>query len=102
VSDPREVEERRFGAIQALRAVTECLRESNPQAIFGPVGGKDAAAGIDQTKIQSINNRWADKASDVLVRGLDLADKIAIDALDLFEGEPSRSTSSSRTPSAVA
>lgn len=87
MSDAREVEERRFGAIQALRAVTECLRESNPTTIFA-VGAKNESA-LDSTKVQSINNRWADKASDVLVRALDLADKVAIDALDLFEGEPS-------------
>ena len=84
MGDARAVEERRFGAIQALRAVTECLKESNPQAIFsGPKG--DAA--LDQTKLQSINNRWADKASDVLVNSLELADRINADALDLFSGE---------------
>lgn len=88
MSDAREVEERRFGAIQALRAVTECLRESNPSTIFGGATAKGEAA-LDSTKVQSINNRWADKASDVLVRALDLADKVAIDALDLFEGEAS-------------
>jgi hypothetical protein len=84
VQDARVVEERRFGAIQALRAVTECLRESNPQTIFS-AGAKDSPV-LDPTKVQSINNRWAEKASDVLVRALDLADRVAIDALDLFEG----------------
>jgi hypothetical protein len=85
VPDARQVEERRFGAIQALRAVTECLRESNPQTIFSP-GAKGDPAGLDPTKLQGINNAWATKASDVLVRALDLADKVAIDALDLFDG----------------
>lgn len=85
--DARAVEERRFGAIQALRAVTECLRESNPQSIFS--GGPKGESALDSTKVQSIANRWADKASDVLVRALDLADKVAIDALDLFDGRPS-------------
>ena len=86
MQDARAVEERRFGAIQALKAVTECLRESNPQAIFAG-GAKDTA--LDPTKVQSINNRWADKASDVLVNALELADRIGMDALDLFKGEPS-------------
>ena len=87
--DAREVEERRFGAIQALRTVSECLRETNPQAIFVNGAGKGEQPTLDPTKIQSIANRWADKASDVLLRSLDLADRIALDALDLFTGEPS-------------
>jgi hypothetical protein len=87
VQDARVVEERRFGAIQALKAVTECLRESNPQAIFA-AGAKDST--LDATQVQAINNRWANKAGDVLVNTLELADKIGLDALDLFEGVESR------------
>lgn len=82
----RQVEERRFGAIQALRAVVECLRESNPQTIFsGPEKGKDM---LDSTKVQAIANRWADKASDVLCTALELANRIAVDTLGLFAEEP--------------
>lgn len=86
MADTRNVEERRFAAIQALRTVVECLKESNPQAVF--TEGKQSL--LDPTKVQAIANRWADKASDVLLRALELADRIAVDALDMFAGEPSR------------
>jgi hypothetical protein len=83
----REVEERRYAAVTALRAMVECLRETNPQTIFGGIGAKDAASSaLDPTKVQSISNRWADKASDVLVNALVLADRIGADALDAFGG----------------
>ena len=81
MADSRAVEERRFGAIQALRAVVECLRESNPQNIFQV--NKDAT--LETAKVQAIATRWADKASDVLLKSLDLADRVAGDALLLFE-----------------
>lgn len=84
--DIRALEERRYGAITALKAIVECLRETNPQHIFAI--GKEST--IDPTKLQSINNRWADRASDVLSRTLDLADRIGIDALNMFTGEDSR------------
>jgi hypothetical protein len=77
------MEERRFAAITAMRAVGEFLRETAPPSIFA--AGKEGAI-IDSTKYQSIANRWADKASDVLVETLDLAQMINADALSLFEG----------------
>jgi len=80
-TDLREVEERRFGAVQALNAVVDCLRSTNPQAIFTPVKG-DAA--LEPMKLQSINNRWADKAADVLLKALTLAERVADDGLSLF------------------
>src|SRR4051812_39585061 len=95
--DIRALEERRYGAITALKAIVECLKETNPQYIF--VVGKDSM--LDQTKLQSINNRWADRASDVLSRTLDLADRIGLDALDMFTGEVSRAKVSG-TPSGDA
>jgi hypothetical protein len=85
VPDLREVEERRYAAVTALRAMVECLRETNPQAIF-LAGGKADAGGLDSTKLQTIGNRWADKASDVLLNALTLADRIGADALDAFDG----------------
>jgi hypothetical protein len=91
--DSRAVDERRFASIQALRAVAECLRESSPQSIFG---GKDSL--LDSTKIQSISNRWADKAADVLLRALELADRIAVDTLELF-AEVDDAASSGTRPS---
>jgi hypothetical protein len=81
----REIEERRYGAVTALRAMVECLKDTNPQAIFAQPG-KEASA-LDTTKVQAISNRWADKASDVLIQALSLADRIGADALDMFEGE---------------
>lgn len=77
----RDVEARRFGAVQALQAVVSCLRDTNPQAIFVPVKGDSA---VDSMKLQSINNRWADKASDVLLKALELAEAIGEDGLALF------------------
>jgi hypothetical protein len=78
----REVEERRFAAVQALRAVVECLRDTNPAAIFSAGKGESP---IDIGKLQSINNRWADKASDVLMKALDLADAVGNDGLAMFK-----------------
>lgn len=86
MSDLRLVEDRRYAAVTALRAMVECLRETNPQAIFS-AGAKTDNSGLDPTKVQSISNRWADKASDVLVNALTLADRIGADALDAFDGE---------------
>lgn len=85
MNELREVEERRYAAVTALRAMVECLRDTNPTTIF-PFGKGEAAGGLDTTKVQSITNRWADKASDVLVNALTLADKIGADALDAFSG----------------
>jgi hypothetical protein len=77
----REIETRRYGAVQALQAIVECLRDTNPQTIFrGPKGDGE----LDGMKLQSINNRWADKAADVLSKALDLADAIGDDALKMF------------------
>jgi hypothetical protein len=81
----REIEERRFGAVQALRAVVECLRDTNPAAIFSAAKGENP---IDIGKLQSINNRWADKASDVLMKALDLAEAVGNDGLALFKHPP--------------
>ena len=80
--DNREVEERRFGAVQALTAVVTCLRETNPQTIFSTGKGETA---MEPMKLQSINNRWADKASDVLLKALELAEAIGEDGLALFK-----------------
>ena len=82
----REVEERRFGAVQALQAVVNCLRDTNPQAIFAVGKGE---SGLEPMKLQTINNRWADKASDVLLKALELASAIGDDGLALFN-HPSR------------
>lgn len=79
------MEARRFAAIQGLRAVVDCLRESNPQTIFG--SAKDGV--LETAKVQAIATRWADKASDVLLRALELADRVAGDTLMLFEEEES-------------
>jgi hypothetical protein len=87
VSDVREVEDRRFNALQALKGVTDALRETNPQTIF-PVASKDGV-GLDTAKMQSIANRWADEAGSVLIDALRLAKAINADALNLFTGEPS-------------
>jgi len=76
----REAEERRYGAVQALNAVVECLRETNPQTIFS---SKDAG-GLEPMKLQNINNRWAEKAADVLGTALDLAECIGVDAMQMF------------------
>jgi hypothetical protein len=78
----RDVEERRFAAVTALKAMVECLRDTNPTGIFP----SDKAGLIDNTKTQAITNRWADKASDVLVQSLELAERIGADALDMFDG----------------
>lgn len=83
MSDLRVVEERRYGAVQALHAVVECLRDTNPQTIFVPSKGSESS--LEPMKIQSINNRWADKASDVLLTALDLAQAIGNDGLELFK-----------------
>jgi hypothetical protein len=80
--DNREVEERRFGAVQALQAVVGCLRDTNPQAIFAVGKGETA---VEAMKLQSISNRWADKASDVLLKALELAEAIGDDGLALFQ-----------------
>ena len=77
----RETEARRYGAVQALRAVVDCLRETSPQAIFA---GKDGSE-LEAMKLQSINNQWADKAADVLGTALDLAALIGTDAMELFK-----------------
>lgn len=79
----RDVEERRFAAVTALRAMVECLKETNPAAIFPA----EKSGMLDGTKSQAIANRWADKASDVLVQSLELAERVGIDALDMFDGE---------------
>lgn len=88
MSDVREIEERRFAAVTALRAMVECLRETNPQVIFP--AAKEGS--LDPTKVQAISNRWADKASDVLLQALGLADRIGLDALDMFTGSDSEVT----------
>lgn len=80
--DNREVEERRFGAVQALTAVVSCLKETNPQTIFAVGKGE---SGMEPMKLQSINNRWADKAADVLLKALELAEAIGEDGLALFK-----------------
>jgi len=80
--DIREIEERRFGAVQALHAVVECLKETNPHVIFS--GGKGEGS-MEPMKLQSICNRWADKASDVLMKALQLAEAIGDDGLELFK-----------------
>jgi hypothetical protein len=77
----REAEERRYGAVQALNAVVECLRETNPQTIFSAKEG----SGLEPMKLQNINNRWAEKAADVLGTALDLADCIGVDAMAMFK-----------------
>src|SRR5215218_1831275 len=82
MENAREIEERRFAAIATMTAVGEFLRGTAPSAIFA--AGKDGPS-IDTTKYQSISNRWADKASDVLVETLDLAQRINADALALFD-----------------
>lgn len=87
--DVREIEERRFAAVTALRAMVECLKDTNPAAIF-PTGKE--GSGLDSSKVQAISNRWADKASDVLLQALSLADRIGLDALDMFAGEDSERT----------
>lgn len=81
-NDSRAIEERRFGAVQALHAVVECLRDTNPQAIFSTGKGDTA---LEPMKLQSINNRWADKASDVLLKALELAEAVGDDGLALFK-----------------
>lgn len=78
----REIEERRFGAVQALNAVVECLKSTNPSVIFAPAGKGDAT--LEPMKVQSISNRWADKASDVLMKALELAEAVGNDGLALF------------------
>lgn len=83
MAEYREVEERRYAAITALRAMVECLKETNPAMIFP----SDKSGLLEGTKTQSIANRWADKASDVLVQSLELADRIGVDALDMFDGK---------------
>ena len=80
--DTREIEERRYGAIQALRAVVECLKETNPQNIFA-VGKSDQF--VNEDKIKNISNRWAEKAADVLMKALELADAVGNDGLELFK-----------------
>lgn len=80
--DNRQVEERRFGAVQALQAVVACLRDTNPQTIFQQGKGE---ASVEAMKLQSISNRWADKASDVLLKALELAEAIGNDGLELFK-----------------
>jgi hypothetical protein len=81
----RQLDERRFVAITSLRAMVEALKETNPVAIFP----SEKAGILDSAKTQTIANRWADKAADVLLRSLDLADRIGVDALDLFDGTKS-------------
>jgi hypothetical protein len=78
----REIEERRFGAVQALNAVVECLKSTNPMVIFSVGKGEPA---IEPMKVQSITNRWADKASDVLMKALELAEAVGNDGLALFQ-----------------
>ena len=80
--DLRQVEERRFAAVTALRAMVDCLKETNPAAIFPA----EKAGLLDGTKSQAIANRWADKASDALVQSLELAERVGADALDMFNG----------------
>lgn len=94
MSDIRQIEDRRYGAQAALRSMVECLRDTNPQAIF--IGaGKDTA--LDSSKVQAIQNRWADKAGDVLIQALSLAENIGADALDMFTGEE-HAQGAQRTP----
>lgn len=83
MADSREIEERRFGAVQALQAVVSCLKDTNPQTIFA--GGAKGESGVETMKLQSITNRWADKASDVLLKALELAEAIGDDGLEMFQ-----------------
>jgi hypothetical protein len=77
----RDAEERRYGAVQALNALVECLRETNPQTIFSSKEG----SGLEPMKLQNINNRWAEKAADTLSTALDLANCIGVDAMQMFQ-----------------
>lgn len=93
--DVRELEERRYAAVTALRAMVECLKETNPQVIFP----SDKTGTLESAKTQTITNRWADKASDVLIQSLELAEQVGADALDLFNGKPhSRGAERTATP----
>lgn len=88
----REAEERRYGAVQALNSLVECLRETNPQTIFSSKDG----SGLEPMKLQNINNRWAEKAADVLSTALDLADCIGEDAMQMFKSHHGKSTESTQ------
>lgn len=79
--EQRDAEDRRYGAVQALNALVECLRETNPQTIFSAKDG----SGLEAMKLQNINNSWATKAADVLGTALDLADCIGVDAMAMFK-----------------
>lgn len=82
--DSRAMDDRRYSAIQALKAQVECVSETNPQSIFYDEAGETL---FDVTKVQSLCNRWADSAGDVVEQALKLAQAIGADALRLFDAD---------------
>jgi hypothetical protein len=81
----RDLEQRQFAAQQALSAMLSCVVQSNPQDIFTNDAGVST---LDNNKLQSIANRWADTAADTIEMGMRLAQCIGQDALNMFPGTP--------------